>query len=238
MKECLHPAFLALSVTGLLVIGTCFGVAAGAQAAPPALMFESGTRIRRAPGSPAIRHLSGGNLSAALESMPAYQKLLAARDYAGMAGSFLSAYRREFALQDPATELSVVKTQTDPLGFHQVRLQQQLHDLPVLSAELIVQFDRQDHIDRVQGSYLPTPVGMTLRPQLQQEPAGRKALAALGGSYTLEGGRLVLYSEDFIRTRLAYEFHATRSPGDQRQLVVDANDGSLLLNVPTVLNRR
>lgn len=209
----------------------------GAAGAPNEMLaFGTGVRVRRNPDTNAIRRATAPNLASALEQDPNYQELLRRKDYAAMASSFLFAYRGELGMREPANEFVHLRTHADEIGFHQVRFGQQFRDLPVLDAQLIVQFNGDDQINLVQGDYLPILSELSLQPRIERAQARLRLTAFLDGDYSLDEGRLLIYPDKFTRARLAYEFHATRSETDRRQLVVDANDGTVLRNVPTVLN--
>lgn len=198
--------------------------------------FEGVSNIRRNGRTNTVTRVTGQNLSSAIEKEPDYQSFQAVDAYEDMALAFVNRHREEFRLLDPASELSVTRVQDDDLGFHQVRFAQTYRNLVVLDAELIVHFDRNGHIYLVQGIYIPTPVHLSLTPNLTENEAKRQLSAELDEGFVVNEGNLVIFPTDDGLSRLAYEFEVRRSVVERRHVIVDANDGMTLRTIPTVFD--
>ena len=118
-----------------------------------------------------VRFLKSSNLTRDLEYSKEFQTLQATNQYEKIVFQFFNAYRVPFKLTNPLEELVVHSIQADDLGFNQVRLRQMVMDIPVWGAEILVQLDRSNHVNLVQGHYYPSPQGLSLHPQLTAEAA-------------------------------------------------------------------
>jgi Zn-dependent metalloprotease len=123
-----------------------------------------------------IIFLKGRNLSAALESDAHFSQVQAQNDAAAIAKAFIDAYREEFRLIDPVTELAAASVVTDDLGLTHVRFQQSYQEIPVSASEIIVHLDRDKHVYLVNGRYIPTPDHLNIQPHITLSDA--QAVAA------------------------------------------------------------
>ena len=183
-----------------------------------------------------VRFLRGENLSQNLERDPAFRALQAADRFAEIALAFLTAYRTEFRLVQPEDEMAVASVETDNLGFKRVRLQQSFRGIPVWGAELIVQLDRANHVNLVQGRYIPTPVRLRTIPEI----TGEDALATASVSLDTESGcpgcrsELVIFASDNQPPRLAYRVRVNVSMNEGWDIMVDAVTGAIFDKLSTV----
>ena len=198
--------------------------------------LEGVSDIRRNSRTDTVTRVTGENLSSAIEEESDYQSFQVVDAYEDMATAFVNRHREEFRLLDPASELSVTRVQNDDLGFHQVRFGQRYRSLMVLDAELIVHFDRDDHIYLVQGIYIPTPDHLSLTPNLTENEAKRQLSAELEEDFVVNEGNLVIFPTNDGLSRLAYEFEVRRSVVERQRVIVDANDGATLRTTPTVFD--
>jgi len=202
--------------------------------------FPSDASLRRDPGRGTVRFLKGRNLSRDLEQDEAFRALQAADRFAEIALAFLNAYRTEFGLRQPMVEMRVDSVVTDDLGFKQVRLQQTFAGIPVWGAELIVQIDRDNHVNLVQGSYFRTPVRARTTAELASDEALRIAAASLSGigpECPRCRSKLVIFASDSNPPRLAYRIIAPISLVEGWAVMVDAMTGIILGKVPMVYSR-
>jgi len=195
--------------------------------------FENISEVRRNNKNSAIALVKGDNLSRVLEAEQNYQSIWAAGAYGEMALAFVDKYREEFLLKDPLTELSITQVQNDDLGFHQVRLVQRYEDLEVLETELIVSFNREDHIYLVQGLYLPTPIHLSISPRLTEQGAKELLNTQLEQNTIINEGRLAIFPTEESIAKLAYQFQTRRGVIGGQYIITDANSGSILRSTPT-----
>lgn len=197
--------------------------------------FDGVTKLKRE-SSGAVSLLQGDNLSLAIEGDPEYRRLIESRSYAELAIEFVHFFRMPFQLEDPKRELSVTRVQEDDLGFHQVRLLQNYKSVNVMHSEIIVHFDRDDHVYLFQGQYIPTPVNMSLKPKM--------ALNAVAESIKGHGdvsvdrtsaGPFILPMSD-AHPKLVFQLRSRLSLTNQSILLIDANNGEIVRKLPTIYN--
>ncbi len=204
------------------------------------LKLPSDAKIRRDASRGTITFLRGSNLSAALEQQSDFRELQLNGQFAEIAIAFLNAHRRLFNLERPSEELIVKSVTTDDLGFKHVRLRQQYAGLPVWGAEIIVQLDRSNHVNRVQGRYIPTPSGVGTAPVLRTEEAMSivaKHLTNLGSACRGCQAQLVIFVTGDNTPRLAYRVLVTVSLTEGWAIMVDAKSGSILEKLSTVYSK-
>ncbi|MGB3541759.1 M4 family metallopeptidase [Rubrivirga sp.] len=158
------------------------------------------------------------------------------------AETVLDAFAPALRLIDPASELEVVRTNTDDLGSTHVRFQQRYQNIPVWNAELIAHLDAAGTVYAVNGTYHPTPDLEDVTPSLSPTGARDAAISALedAGRWNpvsaevsalldlgAEPSELVVY-HDGIRFRLAYALEVHASLLELFEMVVDANTGAVL----------
>jgi Zn-dependent metalloprotease len=197
------------------------------------MSFEGAIELKRESNG-SISLLKGDNLSIGIESRQSYQYLLEAQSFAAMAIEFVQSFKEEFRLENPKSELAVLRAQEDDLGFHQVRLAQNYKSVPILYSELIVHFDREDHVYLVQGQYIPTPIDINLTPEMNLD-AVVKSIKGQGEVSPSSTGTLIL-SLSGEPPRLVYQIRLQVSLTDQSILIVDANTAEVIRKVPTIYN--
>jgi|GEM_PF-2419674 len=200
-------------------------------------VLPSDASLRRDLQRGTVRFLRGANLSRDLERDPQFRSLQAADRLAEVAVAFLSAYRMDFRLLRPVDEMVVNSITTDDLGFKRVRLKQMFAGIPVWGAELIVQLDRANHINLVQGRYIPTPERLSTTPGITGEDALAITAANLEG---LDPGcpgcrsELVIFAAESDPPRLAYRILIPVSLTEGWAITTDAFTGTVIEKLPTV----
>lgn len=199
--------------------------------------FDDVDKLQR-DSSGVVSLLQGTNLSRTIESDPHYQRLFESRSYGAMAVDFVHFFKIPFQLEDPKNELNVTRVHKDDLGYHQVRLAQNYRSVPVLNSELIVHFDRGDHVYLVQGQYIRTPAMMDLEPKMTLN-AVINAIKDHGNlaPASTNSGPVILPLDD-APPKLVYRLRSQVSLTDQSILLVDADSGVVLRKLPTIYDTR
>lgn len=155
-------------------------------------------------------------------------------------------YARRFGLREPATELRLVRAETDALGQQHVRYEQVYGGVPVWGRELTAHV-AGGRLVVVNGATAALPAGLETRPALSPDDARRAAdadhradgrlrplspeMAALLGA-DRAAPRLVLYP-DLLGARLAYEVESHASFEDRYRHLIDAQTGEVLRETRT-----
>jgi hypothetical protein len=200
-------------------------------------VLPSDASLRRDLQRGTVRFLRGANLSRGLEQDPQFRSLQAADRFADVAVAFLSAYRLDFRLLRPVDEMVVNSITTDALGFKRVRLKQMFAGIPIWGAELIVQLDRANHINLVQGRYIPTLKRFSTIPGITGEDALAITAANLGGlDPDCPGCRseLVIFAAHRDPPRLAYRILIPVSLAEGWVVMADAFTGTVIKKLPSV----
>jgi len=188
-----------------------------------------------------VRFLKSSNLTRDLEHSTEFQTLQATNQYKEIVFKFLHAYRVSFKLTNPLEELVVHSIQTDALGFHQVRLRQMVMGIPVWGAEILVQLDRSNHVNLVQGHYYPSPQGLNLHPQLTAEAAREYVASHLdlpdSSCPACTTSLVVFFIDEGHSPRLAYSVQTQIGLVEGWNLIVDAETGDILQKIPTVFTQ-
>jgi Zn-dependent metalloprotease len=216
----LRPALLAVASL-LLVISACF------PQKPQPLPADTVIQIGPA-GTP--RMIKGVHLAADLERTAAYAAARQKEDYGEMALLFISRRTDLFKLAAPRRDLLLLGAQADNLGYHHAKFQQVVDAIPVWRKILSVHFDPNDHVYRVDGDYLPTPLAVDTRPALSDADARAKAIAEIagsGGDWQVQGSELIVFA-DTQKPRLAYRITVAKGVTEREDRIVDANTGRLL----------
>jgi Zn-dependent metalloprotease len=195
--------------------------------------LESFAEVRRNPSNGTVVSAKSDNLARSLDSDSQYQEFMQESAFFDMAMRFLDIYRKDFRLNDPLSELVLKRSQKDSLGYQQVRLEQVFTGLPVIGAELLLQFDGQKKLNLIQGGYVPTP---NIDPKTHRYSAA-EALAIgkkeIGTNYEISGPNLVIFPQPDGLSALAYEMIFSQGLSQGWRLILDANDGSVLSKVST-----
>ena len=184
-----------------------------------------------------VRFLRGKDLAASLEGDHAYARSREAGHYAEMAIAFIEAHRSTFRLEEPTAELSEKRVSSDAEGMTHVRLAQSYRGIPVFGAELLVHFRSADGIYLVNGEYLPTPTGLETRPSLSTDDALHFVATQhpeLDGGCSGCESELVVFGRDRAEPRLAYRVRVSVSLTEGWDYFIDAQNGTVLLRIPTV----
>jgi len=188
-----------------------------------------------------VRFLKSSNLTRDLEHSTEFQTLQATNQYKEIVFKFLHAYRVSFKLTNPLEELVVHSIQTDALGFHQVRLRQMVMGIPVWGAEILVQLDRSNHVNLVQGHYYPSPQGLNLHPQLTAEAAREYVASHLdlpdSSCPACTTSLVVFFIVEGHSLRLAYSVQTQIGLVEGWNFIVDAETGDILQKISTVFTQ-
>jgi Zn-dependent metalloprotease len=195
--------------------------------------FDGADKLER-DSSGVVSLVQGENLSQDLEKNPQYQQMAENGSFGDMATVFVDFFKIPFQLEDPKSELSVTRVQEDDLGFHQVRLAQNYKSVPVMYSEIIVHFDRDDHVYLVQGQHIPTPKKLNLNPAMTLDEViqGLTDHGDVSPANT-DLGPVILPLDDGS-PKLVYQLRSQVSLTDQSILLVDANTGEVVRKVSTI----
>lgn len=221
---------------GLLLATACRPGAGEATATGPTgasrgdTVLPADAEIRRDSANGVVRWLAGRDLSAPLESDPAFTQARAAGDAVGVARAFLERHRALFRLDDPRRELRHRRSERDRLGMTHVRFDQVHDGIPVWGAELIVHLDSTLRVLRVNGSTIPTPAAVPTSAQVSVDRARRVAANALDAALDrVEASpALVVETDAEGLPRLAYRVAVVQSLVDRHVCVVDAITGAVM----------
>ena len=197
--------------------------------------------IRRDPRLGTITFLKAPNLSEPLEHDTGFAQLQANRQFGDLARAFIHAYRTDFRLAHPASELRVHSVKTDSLGLTHVRLQQTFHDVPVWAVELVVHLNAATQVYLVQGRYIPTPHNLSTDPELTKQTALQRAADHLGRPLTeclTCQAVLVIFAAEGKAPRLTYRVLASLSVAEGWEVMVNAQTGEVLQKLSTIQGRR
>jgi len=188
-----------------------------------------------------VRFLKSSNLTQDLEQSKGFQTLQATNQYKEIVFQFLNAYRVPFKLTNPLEELVVDSIQTDDLGFHQVRLRQMVMGIPVWGAEILVQLDRDNHVNLVQGHYYPSSQGLNLHPQLTADAARAYVASHLdlpdSSCPACTTSLVVFFIVEGHSPRLAYSVQTPIGLVEGWHFIVDAETGDILQKISTVFTQ-
>jgi Zn-dependent metalloprotease len=89
-------------------------------------------------------------------------------------------------IEDPLDEFSLLKSETDDLGFTHYRMQQYFRGIPVFGGQAIIHADPEGVVERLNGRYFPTPSMETINPQVNKETAQNIAKSDLENFTTVK----------------------------------------------------
>jgi Zn-dependent metalloprotease len=188
-----------------------------------------------------VRFLKSSNLTHDLEQQDAFRRLQATNQYKDIVLKFFDAYRLPFKLINPLEELVLHSIQTDDLGFKQVRLKQMTMGIPVWGAEILVQLDRSNHVNLVQGHYYPSPQGLNLHSRITAEAAREYVAAHLdlpdANCLACTTSLVVFFIVEGHTPRLAYSVRTPIGLIEGWNLIVDAETGDILQKISTVFTQ-
>jgi hypothetical protein len=203
------------------------------------LSLPADTIVRTNPRDQGILSLQAEDLAAALVGNREYTKSLAGGQFGEAAIAFITAYRLVFKLIDPSHELSIKIVDKDDIGYKHIRLEQVFSGLPVLGGELIVHFDKGNHLYLVNGRYVPTPAGMNVQPTINSKDAQAVIAKALPNLEANRDGcktRLVIFDDPANKPHLAYQIIVSPSVAEGWEFIVDAETGAILRQLSTVFH--
>ncbi len=170
-----------------------------------------------------------------------------ARDAQRAARQFLSQHERLFSLRSAVDDLADVSTESDDLGMSHARFQQRVGHVPVWGSDLLVHFDRDGSLVRVNGRYALLDGPASLEPRLTADEArvaaaaiarGLRPLAGPNAAFTLGADLVVVPLEDGALAvgaarpaRLAWRVSAGVADVDAPlalEALIDAEDGRTL----------
>ncbi|MEM7283575.1 MAG: hypothetical protein AAF438_18320 [Pseudomonadota bacterium] len=170
-------------------------------------------------GDGSVAWLKGADLAASLYGTQ-YTNLKQAGDFGAMADYFLSHYAEALKTSDPNLRFVVSKVQSDDIGFHQVRVEQTYHQLPVVGSEVIVHFDTQQNLYLISGRYTRAHEELSPMPKASLQDA-KKRIQDMGKA-SIDGSYLVVFAES--TPRLAYRFLINQNTLGAKEVILDAND--------------
>ena len=172
-------------------------------------------------------------------------------DAQAIAEQFLVEYGAAFGVRDPARELRFGGESADFLGHTQITYQQIYQNLPVYGARLHVHLSPERQIKAVNGLFVPD-IEIATEADISAETAqaiARQAIEKQSADFVMlqtTETELLLYHVGLIQdspgaVHLAYKTTVSDGHLIRRDLIIDANDGTVLNNierVPQLLQRR
>ena len=143
---------------------------------------------------------------------------------------FLNYNRAYLRLDNPDSELSLNRQESDDLNRRHIRFNQNYQGLPVWPAELVVHLDPQGSVDLVNGAFIPTPNTLITKPVVSTQAALTAARAYAPGSEEANASQpeLIVYGALDRPARLACKLELDISIGSHWVVVVDALNGQIL----------
>lgn len=228
LAERLRPLLWSCSLL-LLATPGC----AGSQSKPrPAPKLTPGAVLKQEPTDQTVRFLRGPDLSQPLEADPAFSAARRAGDSEGVARAYLQHYAALFRLDDPRTELALVRVDLDRFGTTHVRFEQRIGAYPIPGANLNVHLDRSRRVVMVNGVYVPTPRGFETTPAISEAEARAIATRETGAPCDACAVDAVVFAEAQVEPRLAWRVAPPAGRLDGSELILDARDGAVLRKQP------
>jgi bacillolysin len=128
---------------------------------------------------------------------------------------FFASRSESYHIDNPESELELIKDRTDQLGFHHLRFQQRFDGLDIWGCQTIVHFSAEGKVYLVAGQSVPTPQISTIPDRSSEEAAqiaADKVRNQLPKGETQTEAELVIYPQNGT-TYLCWEVtvtHATR----------------------------
>ena len=193
--------------------------------------------LKTDPNNQTIIFLKAENLSLYLEKDNRFEKLLLAEKFGEAAINFLEAYRSLFKLVNPEKELVIKSIEKDDIGYKHIRLNQVFSNITIWGSELIVHFDKDNHVYLVNGRYTPTPSELNTQPVLNDQEI--KAIVTrefpqLKSECNDCRINLVIFNDSTNKPHLAYQVFVSVSLAEGWEIIVDAETGGILQKTPTV----
>jgi hypothetical protein len=177
--------------------------------------------------------IKGEDLALNLRSLAEFKAALNSSDYREMAYIFLEHYKSFLQLPNPRNDLRIESIRSDALGTTHTRFRQQLNNIPVEGASVLIHFSKQNTLYLFQGAYLPPsalqPVNTTAA--LTASEAAAIALHAApqtDAPWKVQDNSLIVYIRASREPRLAYGITLARGLVDRDHYIIDAADGRIL----------
>jgi Zn-dependent metalloprotease len=157
--------------------------------------------------------------------------------------AFASEYGAAFGIENPSSQLRLMKTNFRPGGGHSVRYQQMYHDVPVFAGELVVNLDHNLSMLSMNGEIAPD-LALGVTPTLDAVDAAYEAMLAVAKWHGVDSADLVvslpeLYVYDarllkpsMLEPSLVWHIEVVSVPlAPIRELVlVEAHSGAIMLH--------
>ena len=163
---------------------------------------------------------------------------LSAEAAASVTFQFMGQVRGLLKLENPASNFTVTRTETDDLGQQHVRLMQTHRGVPVLGAELVAHL-ADGEVTLLNGRYQSIPNELEITPRLALADALARALADVRKTSTVRSfgdnilkmksieGELCVFAENGL-AKLAYQLTVRPNMLERWEYVIDAKTGDVL----------
>ncbi len=153
--------------------------------------------------------------------------------------TFLQNHAGLLGLEDPASELTLERSEPNGLGGRHLRFSQRFGNLPVWPATLSAHLDPAGNLTLLEGAYIPTP--RNLEAQLPTVPAPAailRARASIPGGMRAEAStpELIIHAPLDANPRLAWRFNLNIGFTQAWTFVVDALDARILRRSNRILD--
>lgn len=145
------------------------------------------------------------------------------------ARAFLRSGRDLLQIDDPDSELKLIRYQTDLLNRSHLRFSQHCEGLPVWPAELMVHLNPEGNVYLMNGAYIPTPRKMITQPVVNADEATELARAEVSAICDLDEAEfpasdpeLIIYAPGDKAPRLAWKTELDISVSARWLVVTDA----------------
>lgn len=156
------------------------------------------------------------------------------------ARSFLRVNRELLKISAPDDEFLLSSSQTDELGRHHLRFDQQYRGLPVWPAQTVVHLDPSGNVDLMSGAYVPTPSdsGNATVPVIDKDNAIAlaRSVAPGGDTGTLSKAELIFYATDEGVAKLGWKIELSISMHSDWLVVIDALNGETLTSYNKIMD--
>lgn len=146
------------------------------------------------------------------------------------ARAFLRNQKDVLRLDNPDTEMKLLKHEEDELSRRHLRYEQRFKGLTVWPAELMVHIDPTGNVDALDGAYVPTPRNTETTPVVSEESAIVRARREVKASddATVSKPELLVYAPGDRTPRLAWKMTVEVSASARWLVVIDALNGATL----------
>jgi len=144
--------------------------------------------------------------------------------------AFLTKFRDEYKMRDPANEFVVTREQHDELGMTHVRLQQVERGVIVRGAETLAHYDDSGALRVIDSSYVPGLDALDLAPALSADQVLARARAELAAADARveRAPELVIHAREGQPAVLAYHLILRTDAPQRVDYTVDARTGAIL----------